>query len=65
MGATIINEDKCSSFDGYVNNLKNIQPKLHISRKAPLNYDSMFVENDTLYFGVTIQAWWRIYANKN
>jgi outer membrane phospholipase A len=48
-----------------VNNLKNIQPKLQICLKVTLNYDSMFVEIDTLYFGVTTQAWWQIYADKN
>ncbi|MFT4632472.1 MAG: outer membrane phospholipase A [Crocinitomicaceae bacterium] len=65
MVANIINEDGYTSFDAYVNNLKNIQPKLQICLKVTLNYDSMFVEIDTLYFGVTTQAWWQIYADKN
>jgi phospholipase A1 len=29
---------------------------------VPLNYNSMLIEGDGLYFAFTIQAWWQIYA---
>jgi phospholipase A1 len=63
MTSTAINKEAYSSFDGYEDNLENIEAKLQISFKVPLNYDSMFVEDDALYFGFTTQAWWQIYAD--
>lgn len=57
-----INKGAYSSFDGYEGNLENVEAKFQLSLKVPLNYNSMLIEGDGLYFGFTIQAWWQIYA---
>jgi phospholipase A1 len=57
-----INKGAYSSFDGYEDNLENVEAKFQLSLKVPLNYNSMLIEGDGLYFGFTIQAWWQIYA---
>ena len=58
-----INKTPYSNFDGYQDNLEDIEAKFQLSFKVPLNYDSIFVEGDGFYFGFTIQAWWQIYAD--
>jgi phospholipase A1 len=57
-----INKEAYSSYDGYEDNLEDIEAKFQLSFKVPLNYNSMLIEGDGLYFGFTIQAWWQIYA---
>ena len=57
-----INKGAYSSFEGYEDNLEDIEAKFQLSFKVPLNYDSILIEGDGLYFGFTIQAWWQIYA---
>ncbi|WP_289029544.1 phospholipase A [uncultured Paraglaciecola sp.] len=57
-----INKEAYSTFEGYEDNLEDIEAKFQLSIKVPLNYDSIFIEGDGLYFGFTIQAWWQIYA---
>lgn len=58
-----INKKAYSFFDGYEDNLEDVEAKFQISFKVPLNYDSMLIEGDGVYFGFTIQAWWQIYAH--
>jgi len=58
-----INKGAYSTFDGYEENLEDVEAKFQLSFKVPLNYDSMLVEGDGLYFGFTLQAWWQIYAD--
>jgi phospholipase A1 len=57
-----INKGAYSGFDGYEDNLENVEAKFQLSLKVPLNYNSMLIEGDGLYFAFTIQAWWQIYA---
>jgi phospholipase A1 len=57
-----INKGAYSSFDGYENNLEDVEAKFQLSFKVPLNHNSMLIEGDGLYFGFTIQAWWQVYA---
>jgi phospholipase A1 len=56
MTTNAINKEAYSTFDGYEDNLENIEAKLQISFKVPLNHGSMFFESDALYFGFTMQA---------
>ncbi|MEW6984026.1 phospholipase A [Colwelliaceae bacterium 6471] len=42
---------------------ENLEAKYQISFKVPLNADNLLIKNDKLYFGMTIQSWWQIYAN--
>ena len=57
-----INKEAYSSYEGYEDNLEDVEAKFQLSFKVPLNYNSMLIEGDGLYFGFTIQAWWQIYA---
>ena len=58
-----INKEAYSTFNGYEENLENIESKFQLSFKVPLNYESMFIEGDGLYFGFTLEAYWQIYAD--
>ena len=41
--------------------LDNEEAKFQLSLKIPLNYTSMFVDGDALYFGFTLQSYWQVY----
>ncbi len=57
-----INKEAYSSYNGFEQNLEDIESKFQLSLKVPLNSDSMLIEGDALYIGFTLQAWWQIYA---
>ncbi len=57
-----INKGAYQAFDGYSENLSDIEAKFQLSLKVPLLRDSLFIENDGLYFGFTLQSWWQVYA---
>jgi len=57
------NKTVYSEFNGYEDNLEDVEAKFQISLKVPLNHESIFIEGDGLYFGFTLQAWWQIYAD--
>ncbi|MER2490582.1 phospholipase A [Catenovulum sediminis] len=42
---------------------QRFEAKMQISFKVPLNYASMFTENDALFFGMTMQSWWQVYSS--
>lgn len=48
--------------DEWGNGLKEVEAKIQVSFKIPLNYDSIFTENDSLYFAFTTVSWWQVYA---
>jgi len=48
----------------FAENLESVEAKYQISLKVPLLTDSLFVEGDALYFGMTIQAWWQLYSDE-
>ena len=58
-----INKNAYKTYDGYENNLEDIEAKFQLSLKVPLNNRSMFIEGDGLYLGMTLQAWWQLYAD--
>jgi phospholipase A1 len=62
MTTNAINKDAYATFDGYEENLEDIEAKFQLSIKVPLNHESLLIEGDGLYFGFTIKAWWQIYA---
>lgn len=41
--------------------LDDQEAKFQLSLKIPLNYSSMFVDGDSLYFGFTLQSYWQVY----
>jgi phospholipase A1 len=58
-----VNKKEYQFFEGYEENLEDMEAMFQISYKVPLNPNSMFVENDALYLGFTLKAWWQVYAN--
>ena len=62
MTTDALNKEAYSSFDGYEDNLENVEAKFQVSFKVPLNNDTLLIQGDGLYFGFTLQAWWQIYA---
>lgn len=57
-----INTENYQTITGYEENLEDIEAKYQISLKVPLNAESIFLKDDGLYLGFTVQAWWQIYA---
>jgi phospholipase A1 len=58
-----VNKQAYRSFEGYEDNLENVEAKFQLSLKVPLNYDKIFIEGDGLYAAFTLSAWWQIYAS--
>ena len=44
-------------------NLSDIEAKFQLSIKVPLNYNDIFIRGDSLYFGMTLESWWQVYAD--
>lgn len=42
--------------------MQNIEAKYQVSFKVPLRSHSLFTQGDSLYFAMTIQAWWQVYS---
>lgn len=49
-------------YPGIENPVENEEVKLQLSLKVPLTYSSVFVPNDTIYFGFTLKSFWQFYA---
>lgn len=58
-----INRQPYENVNGYQENLAEIEAKYQLSFKVPLLQDDLFLKDDALYFGFTLQAWWQIYAD--
>lgn len=50
------------SLGGDTKALERYEAKYQISLKVPLNPNDLFVPGDSLYFGMTVQAWWQVYS---
>jgi phospholipase A1 len=50
-------------YPGIIDPVENEEVKLQLSIKVPLTYESLFVPNDTVYFGFTLKSFWQLYAN--
>ena len=59
-----INREAYDHMLGFEENLKDFEFKFQVSLKVPLNEGSWLIENDGLYMGFTLEAWWQIYAGK-
>ncbi|QBY05471.1 phospholipase [Thalassotalea sp. HSM 43] len=46
----------------WAENLEDYEAKYQLSIKVPLNYGDLLFENDSLYFGMTLQSWWQVYS---
>lgn len=58
-----VNKKEYQFFEGYEENLEDMEAMFQISYKVSLNQKNMFVENDALYLGFTLKAWWQVYAD--
>ncbi len=58
-----VNKKEYQFFEGYEQNLEDMEAMFQISYKVSLNQKNMFVENDALYLGFTLKAWWQVYAD--
>lgn len=45
-------------------NMNNVEAKYQVSFKVPLRSHSLFTQGDSLYFAMTIQAWWQVYSGE-
>lgn len=50
-------------YPGIEEPVENEEVKLQLSIKVPLTYSSIFVPNDTIYFGFTLKSFWQFYAS--
>lgn len=57
-----VNTEAYQAIDGYGEELKDVETKFQLSLKVPLNSEPLFFENDALYVGFTLQAWWQVYS---
>ncbi|MDC2888454.1 phospholipase A [Psychrosphaera algicola] len=58
------NSEAYSEVGTNIDHMKNYEAKYQISLKVPLFTSDIFVPRDSLYFGMTIQAWWQLYSEK-
>ena len=57
-----VNRSAYEAFGGWKEELKHYEAKFQLSIKVPLTSESIFTGADALYFGVTLQSWWQLYA---
>ena len=57
-----VNRDAYEAFGGWKEDLKNYEAKFQLSIKVPLTSEPIITGSDALYFGVTLQSWWQLYA---
>lgn len=58
-----INRSVYTDSDEFTSRLDDIEVKFQMSYKVPLQRKELFIENDGLYFGITIKSFWQLYAN--
>ena len=49
--------------EDYEQGMKVVEAKYQVSFKIPLNARDIFTRGDSLYFGMTIKAWWQLYSS--
>jgi phospholipase A1 len=59
-----LNEAAFDEVTGEDDVVQHWEAKFQLSLKIPLNYDKLFVENDGLYFGFTVQSYWQVYNSE-
>jgi phospholipase A1 len=57
-----INTGAYESINGYEENLTDVEAKFQISLKVPLNTGDLLFEDDALYLGFTLEAWWQVHS---
>ncbi|WDD97770.1 phospholipase A [Thalassomonas actiniarum] len=58
-----VNTEVYQGVDAWSENLTNTEAKFQLSIKVPLNREDLFIQNDGLFFGFTLQSWWQVYSD--
>lgn len=57
-----INADAYQDIEEFSDNFSDVETQFQISFKVPLNEDKLFFDNDGLYLGFTLEAWWQTFS---
>jgi phospholipase A1/A2 len=57
-----VNRRAYQNFNDWADYLEQVEAKLQISFKVPLNTGDLFLDDDAFYFGFTLQSWWQVYS---
>ncbi|MEM0909736.1 MAG: phospholipase A [Pseudomonadota bacterium] len=57
-----INAEVYRPIEGFSENFSDVETQFQISFKVPLNEQKILFDNDGLYLGFTLEAWWQIYS---
>ena len=58
-----INREAYQAAGDWPANLEQTEAKFQLSLKVPLKNSKLFLDNDALYFGMTLQSWWQVYSD--
>lgn len=58
-----VNQQVYKGVDSWAENLTNTEAKFQLSIKVPLNRKALFIPEDGLFFGFTLQSWWQVYSD--
>lgn len=58
-----VNREAYSEIEGLAENFSEVETKIQLSLKIPLNYNDIVFNGDQLFFGFTLEAWWQVYAD--
>ena len=58
-----VNREVYGALGDWSDNIVQTEAKFQLSIKVPLNSSELFVANDGLYFGMTLQSWWQVYSD--
>jgi len=57
------NKDVYRIVNDWADHLEDMEAKMQMSFKVPLNTGDLFVKGDALFFGFTLQSWWQVYSD--
>lgn len=58
-----INSEAYRDIEGFSENFSDIETQFQISFKVPLNEQKLLFDNDGLYLGFTLEAWWQTFSD--
>ena len=59
----VLNQDPYRAANDWADNLEDMEAKLQLSIKVPLNKSDIFIKDDRLFFGFTLKSWWQVYSD--
>jgi phospholipase A1 len=58
-----INPDAYDGIPRFDEHFEDTEAKIQLSIKVPLTQESVFIDDDVIYFGFTLQSWWQVYSS--